>query len=246
MGRALWILRSASALLAVTLPMMAAWAQDPSSSRSGLSAMPQNVEDVLHQMSDKADVIFIGQVLAIRPHDDGGTTAGYVEIDFRVDQAIRGCTVGAYALREWAGLWSGDARRYQAGQRLLMMLHAPGVGGLSSPVGGMDGAIPIRGEANTSPLAEAAAVTTPPVPEVDLRWLGAKVAHPVSYLLQPILSPTPLTVGEQTAPASNLIASPTVPQGDGSSRASIPGQQASVDTVVQLLSSWKEATDDVR
>jgi hypothetical protein len=246
MGRALWIVRGASALLAVTLPMAVALAQAPSSSSPGLAAMPQSVEDVLHQISDRADVIFVGQVLAIRPHDDGGTTAGYVEIDFRVDQAIRGCTVGAYALREWAGLWSGDARRYQAGQRLLMMLHAPGAGGLSSPVGGMDGAIPIRGAANTSPLAEAAAVATPPVPEADLRWLGAKVARPVSYLLQPVLSPTPLTVGEQTAPANNLIAGYIVPEGDGSSRASISAPQASVDTLVQLFSSWKEATDDGR
>lgn len=28
---------------------------------------PQTVEDVLHQMSDKADVIFVGQVIAVHP-----------------------------------------------------------------------------------------------------------------------------------------------------------------------------------
>ena len=132
-------------------------------------------------MSDRADVIFIGQVVGVHPHDDAGAASGYVEIDFRVDQAIRGCTAGTYVMREWAGLWAGDARRYQPGQRLLMMLHAPGPSGMSSPVGGMDGAIPIRGLASASPLATAASNPTAPV--ADLRWLGAKILRSQSYTL---------------------------------------------------------------
>ncbi|MEO6815316.1 MAG: hypothetical protein ABI177_01340, partial [Edaphobacter sp.] len=207
-------------------------------------AVAQNVEDVLHQMSDRSDVIFVGQVVAIRPHDGDGMGAGVVEVDFQVYQAIRGCAGGAYALREWAGLWSGNANRYRVGQRLLMMLHAPGASGLSSPVGGLDGAIPIRGVADASPLATAAA--NPPAPIVDLRWLGAKVLHSSSYVLQAPLSAAPLTVEQQMAGSGNPDVNPIVAADGGSSRASTPVQQATVDTVVKLLSSWTKATDDVR
>ncbi len=87
---------------------------------------PQTVVDILHQFSDKADVIFAGQVLAIR-----SPNGGVVEVEFRVDQAIRGCTAGTpYILREWAGLWAGDNQRYRVGQRLLMLLHAPSAAGM--------------------------------------------------------------------------------------------------------------------
>lgn len=211
---------------------------------------PQTVEDVLHQMSDRADIIFIGEVVQIRPREDTGVASGYVEIDFRVDQAIRGCTVGTYVMREWAGLWAGDARRYQPGQRLLLMLHAPGPSGMSSPVGGMDGAIPIRGQADASPLATASSSTS--VPVADLRWLGAKILRSQSYTLHSALSPTPLTVPQQIAPAGSLvpagalIAAPIATDNDTSPRSSIPAQQASVETVVKLLSSWHKASSDGR
>jgi hypothetical protein len=138
-------------------------------------------------------------------------------------------------------LWSGDANRYQVGQRLLMMLHAPGASGLSSPVDGLDGAIPIRGVGDASP--QATAVGSPPVPMTDLRWLGAKVLHSSAYVLQAPLSPTPLTVEQQMAGTGSTAVNPIVAMDDGSSRASTPVQQATVDTVVKLLSSWKKAAE---
>jgi hypothetical protein len=234
-----WFLFSVAALL-----MGFAHAQTSSSGSSNGNATPQSVEDVLHQMSDRADIIFVGQVVAIRPRDSDGMAAGFVEIDFNVEQPIRGCAGGSYVLREWAGLWSGDARRYQIGQRRLMMLHAPGASGMSSPVAGMDGAIPIRGVADASQLSGATG--NPPVPVADLRWLGAKVARPTSYVLQPALSPAPLSMERQMDSAANLIVNPAVSIDDSSARASTPAQQASVDNVVKLLTSWKKATDDVR
>lgn len=230
----------AAALLMTTV---AAYTQTSAPANSNGVAVAQDVEGVLHQMSDRADVIFVGQVVAIRPHDGDGMGAGFVEVNFEVDQAIRGCSGGAYALREWAGLWSGDANRYRVGQRLLMMLHAPGASGLSSPVGGLDGAIPIRGVADASPLATGAANT--PVPIADLRWLGAKVLHSSTYVLQATLSAAPLTVEQQMAGTGNAVVNPIVAADDGSSRASTPVQQATVDTVVKLLTSWKKAIDDV-
>lgn len=228
-----------AALLAVTAT---AFPQTLAATGSATGPTAQNVEDVLHEMSDRADVIFVGQVAAIRPHDGDGLGAGFVEVDFQIDQAIRGCSGGSYAMREWAGLWSGDANRYRVGQRLLMMLHAPGASGLSSPVGGLDGAIPIRGVADASSLTEA--VTNPSAPIADLRWLGAKVVHSVSYVLQAPLTAAPLTLGQQTSDSGDLIANPVAAAEDGSSRASTPAQQAPVDTVVKLLTSWKKATDD--
>lgn len=246
MTKILWISRCGCVLLAAGLLMATPGAaQDTSSANSKSTAVSQTVEDVLHRMSDQAEIIFIGQVVAIRPHDEGTGAAGFVEIDFLVEQAIRGGqTGGTYTLREWGGLWAGNANRYRAGQLLLMMLHAPGAAGMSSPVGGMDGAIPIRGAGDASQPGAASAGAT--VVVADLRWLGAKLLHPVSYRLQSALSPTPLLVSQQMmagpkAPVVNLMS----PVDDTSSRASIPAQQASVETVVKLLSSWQKVTTDV-
>ncbi len=109
-------------------------------------ALPQTVEDALHEMSNAAGVIFVGQVMLVRVVPGSGGAPGVVEVTFRVDQAVRGCSAGGtYVLREWQGLWEGGDARYRVGQRLLMLLRTPGASGLSSPVGGMDGAIPIRG-----------------------------------------------------------------------------------------------------
>lgn len=226
-------------VLAMTVAVL--HSQAPSASGSGAVAAAQNVEDVLHAMSDRADVIFVGQVVAIRPHDGDGMGAGFVEVDFEIDQAIRGCTGGVYVMREWGGLWSGNAHRYQVGQRLLMMLHAPGASGMSSPVGGLDGAIPVRGVADASPMA--AAESNAPVPMADLRWLGAKVVHSASYVLRAPLSPAPLIPGQQLNASSDAIVNPIVSPEDNSSRASIPVQQATVDTLVKLLISWQKTTD---
>jgi hypothetical protein len=207
---------------------------------------PQTVVDILHQFSDKADVIFAGQVLAIRRPNDG-----VIEVEFRVDQAIRGCTAGTpYVLREWAGLWAGDNQRYRVGQRLLMLLHAPSAAGMSSPIGGLDGAIPIR--QGSAAMASGDPVATPPQqPYVDLRWLGAKLPHAVSYPSEPVAAVKPLDsqpsfYGQVAGHgiASNSISSiarkPAFDKASGSN-ASVPAQQASVNAVMGMLSAWQKA-----
>lgn len=205
---------------------------------------PQTVEDALHQMSNQADVIFAGHVIAIHPHNNEAATSGYIEVDFGVDQGIRGCVSGGtYTLREWAGLWAGSPDRYKVGQRLLMMLRAPGASGMSSPIGGMDGAIPIRGGGAASLFSSPSTVSQLSV--ADLRWIGAKLLHPVSYTLQTSLQPTPLGLSRQGLPRpKSLIADPIATESDGSGRASTPVHQASVDTVVRLLTSWQKASHD--
>ncbi len=208
-------------------------------------ASPETVVDVLHQLSDKADVIFAGQVIAIRRPND----ADWFEVEFRVDQAIRGCSVGTpYVLREWAGLWAGGNQRYRVGQRLLMLLHAPSAAGMSSPVGGLDGAIPIRQGGTAAPFAD-----TPQRPFVDLRWLGTKLPRAVSYRSESTLAaksagaPMSFLAQQQTlsvATAGSITSVAPITPMPGSASASdtsVPAQQASVDAVIGMLTSWQKA-----
>jgi hypothetical protein len=239
-----WLLRvSLGALLAAPLSL----GQTASSASS--QANSQTVTDVLHQMSDRADVIFIGQVLAVRPDSDSANP-GVVEVVFRVDQAVRGCTTGTiYTLREWGGLWAGGNQRYRVGQRLLMLLHAPSAGGLSSPVDGLDGAIPIRLGSTATPLAATSAPAAAPF--VDLRWLGVKLQRPVSYRTG--AAPTKALVRQaaiaqqQTAYATvsgtrSSVAPIIMQLGNANpSDASIPAQEASVDAVLGMLTTWQKA-----
>jgi hypothetical protein len=173
--------------------------------------------------------------------------SGVVEVDFRVDQAIRGCTAGTiYTLREWGGLWAGGLERYRVGQRLLMLLHAPSNGGMSSPVDGLDGAIPIRQGSTATPLGASSAPAAKPF--VDLRWLGVKVERPVSYRTES--GPTiglAATTAQQSAYAvvsgtKSNVAPIIVKLGEaGPSDASVPAQEAAVDVVLNMLKSWQKA-----
>lgn len=214
---------------------------------AGPVVQPETVVDILHQFSDKADVIFAGQVLAIRRPNDG-----VVEVEFRVDQAIRGCTVGTpYVLREWAGLWAGDNQRYRVGQRLLMLLHAPSAAGMSSPIGGLDGAIPIRQGGAAMAPDDVATPSQPPY--VDLRWLGAKLTHAVTYQSEPAhtakpVDSQPLFFGQLAAQGiasssiSGLVAIKPVFDNASGSNSSVPAQQASVNAVMEMLSSWQNSS----
>jgi hypothetical protein len=206
----------------------------------GQTAPPQSVEDALHRMSDRAAVVFVGQVTAVRRVDGGATGPGVVEVVFRVDQAVRGCAAGGtYVLREWAGLWAANDARFRVGQRRLMMLHAPGPGGMSSPVGGMDGAIPVHGvgKAVWSANDSAATIGTPAAEMVDLRWVGARLARPVAYRKE-----AAAVGGSRLAKAANVTAA-DAPALDGLNSAtvnaaSIPAQTAAVGTVVGMLRGW--------
>jgi len=238
MPRISWLTRCCCILpMAVLLPAVLTHAQ-VSSTAAG--SQPATVEDALHQMSDQAGVIFAGMVTAIRRHQNGDLGSGLIEVEFHVDQAVRGCTTGTtYILREWAGLCAGDDQRYRVGQRLLMILTAPGAAGMSSPVGGMDGAIPIQGGGASTLVPDA--VPSPQYPMVNLRWLGARLLHPVSYRAEP---PTPflvsqLAVSALTAPSNTL-------GGNVASEASIPSEQASVDVVLNMLTSWEKAQHATR
>ncbi len=188
----------------------------------------ESVESVLHAMVGRAGVIFTGTVSAVRrrPAADGG--AGVVEVEFAVDRGLRGSvTGGRYVLREWAGLWEGTDERYRVGQRLLMLLHAPGASGLSSPVAGMNGAIPIRPGANAT--AEAT---------VDLRWVAAQVSRgPVRYRPETPRVPRARPMAEAPHLAGTITpveAPPTAVVPGASTEAAC----ASVSSVVSAILAW--------
>jgi hypothetical protein len=158
------------------------------------TAAPQTAAAALARMAALAGVIFAGQVTAVRrPAGSAGSpqsaAEGLIEVEFRVDQAVRGPTAGSqFVLKEWAGLWAGGIDRYQVGQRLLMFLHAPNAQGMSSPIDGMDGVMPLAGN-GLAPAAEDT-TTTPGTWMVDLRWLEAQVlretaAEPLSATVRP-------------------------------------------------------------
>jgi hypothetical protein len=141
--------------------------------------LPTDVEDELRLMSEQAGIIFAGQVLAIHWISPSVVGAGWVDVEFSVEQAVRGCAgQERYVLREWAGLWAGGVQRYRVGQRLLMLLHAPSASGLSSPVGGQDGAIPIAGMGVAPKAGDDS--TSAGDQAVDLRWLETRVERTAS------------------------------------------------------------------
>jgi hypothetical protein len=223
-------------MVAVLTCGAALWAQDT-------APTPETVEEALRQMSDAAGVIFVGEVSAVRQREGEYGASGIVEVDFRVDQAIRGCAAGSlYTLREWAGLWAAGEQRYLPGQRLLMLLHAPGAAGFSSPVGGMAGAIPLRGTA-TSPLAGSA--STAATGEIaDLRWVGTRLLRTIPRSTSPVVTGTGQAATAQAGTGQARAGQAGDGQAgeapsDSAGDASIASQQALVSVVVDMLRSWQ-------
>ena len=173
-------------------------------------AVPAATSAVLMELSSRAAIIFAGHVISI------ARANGFLDIAFHVDESLRGARgTGTYVLREWAGLWMGHPDRYTPGQYWLMLLPARGPSGMSSPVGGMAGAIPIIA-AGTAPLADANGNLPPDespdlnTSVVDLRWLATHVERtpaPVRHLEAESApaqwsGPTPALASPSAAPAS--------------------------------------------
>lgn len=196
------------------------------------SGNSETVEAALHQMSDQAPVIFVGTVIDVQRTEGDGIGGGIVEIQFEVEQAIRGCSGGTYTLREWGGLWTANDARYRVGQRLLLLLHAPGATGFSSPVGGMDGAIPLRSSGSGVKASDGS--TTAAQEVADLRWIGAKLARTVNYR-NPRMTGLPMARSlNSSSPAAGTDAGAT----SSNESSSTPAQEAAVSTVVGMIRSW--------
>ncbi len=185
----------------------------------------------LHNMTQLAGVIFAGRVIRVHRRPGVAGAAGTVEIEFAVDDAIRGVAGSTYTLREWAGLWPADDEPFRVGQRYLMLLHASSASGLSSPIGGTDGAIPIKGEAGA--VADSRAV--------DLRWIATRVTRSIAY--RPTERPTGLP-----ATLHPYVATPDAGASDESaSMNTIPAaHSASYATVIAMLKRWQKDDDAAR
>jgi hypothetical protein len=233
------------------------------------STPPQSTNDALHSMSQMAGVIFTGQVIAVRRIEGLNGATGVVEIDFAVEDAVRGVSGSAYTLREWAGLWAAGDEPFRVGQRYLMLLHSPGAAGLSSPVGGTDGAIPIRGSvqtqttdsagtdsAETSAGRSVAARTGPAGTSaladgrvVDLRWVATRVAQPLQYRISPAVHPTALhaPVQEDAAESASSLQSANGggAEADGTTPATA-SQGTEYTAVLAMLRGWEKTDDATR
>ena len=217
-----WIGRA----LALTLAL--SWCPACSADAQLIPQTNPDTEAALHDMARLAGVIFAGRVISLRRRAGTAGAAGSVEIEFSVENAIRGVAGSTYTLREWAGLWPAGDEPFRVGQRYLMLLHAPGASGLSSPIRGADGAIPIRGE--VGPVADSRAV--------DLRWIATQVARTIAYRMT--LRPTGLpaamhpyaeTVADDSSDESRPVdALPSTPS-------------ASYATVIAALKSWQKDDD---
>jgi hypothetical protein len=218
---------------------------------------PGTTEDALHAMTQQAAVIFTGKVVAVRRVGGMDGATGVVEIEFAVDDAVRGVSGSTYTLREWAGLWAAGDQPLRAGQRYLMLLHAPSAAGLNSPVGGMDGAIPIRGEPAQAELGRGTRtrgwVANGDERTVDLRWVATRVVRPVSYRLESVSHPTALPVRLRAeamlaTPAQGTEAADISPGREVAAVGSIApaAQDAGYATVLALLRGWEKRGDAAR
>jgi hypothetical protein len=116
-----------------------------------------SVSGALRSMASRAGLVFVGRVQKIE------RKGGVVETTFGVEQVVLGSAGATSMLREWGGLWAAGEQRYQLGQRAMVFLHEASAAGLSSPVDGMEGVVPVV------PMGADVA------PLLDVRKLAARV-----------------------------------------------------------------------
>jgi hypothetical protein len=137
-----------------------------------------------------------------------------------------------------------------------MLLHSPGAAGLSSPVGGMDGAIPIRGTGRAQATGEAetgSAGTGAPADGrvVDLRWVATRVAQPLQYRISPVVHATALSVPvqEDAAESASIMQSANGGSAGAAANGATPAtalQGTAYTTVLAMLRGWEKTDDATR
>lgn len=121
----------------------------------------------LRGLAAAAQTIFVGQIVKIERR------GGVVDVSFRVEQGVTGATGPVFLLHEWAGLWAPQVQRYAVGQRVLAFVHGASGAGLSSPVHGAEGLVPIVVQGANAPRlldvrrVAAAVVRAPGTPLPD-------------------------------------------------------------------------------
>jgi hypothetical protein len=121
-------------LAAIPLPVLAEQPVRPQvpGTIPSASTHPQRPRPV----TQSSGYIFAGTVKSVGRTVPKGIGVATVQINFHVDQAMRGVRTGqTLAIREWAGLWE-SGERYRLGERVLLFLYPPSKLGLTSPVQG--------------------------------------------------------------------------------------------------------------
>ena len=173
------------------------------------AVVPAEAQSVLAAMVTSAAVIFAGHVVSIAPGN------GFVDVTFRIEEPVRGGSkLGVYVLREWAGLWSGAPDRYHVGERLLLLLAARGPSGMSAPVGGDEGIVPILAGAvqpladphGNAPAEDGSLATDITGMTADLRRVQARAVRPLltGTLVQASSAAGPGVGWGAVAPLNNL------------------------------------------
>jgi hypothetical protein len=187
-------------------PLTAIQLAAPSTSAPGWQP-EHTLGDSLRHLSAHTGTAFVGTVQKIDLPATQHT--GVVTITFTVDQPILGTTANTFTLREWAGLWTLGRQRYNLGQRALFLFHPPNAAGLSSPVDGSEGIIPlIPTTADAPPLLDMRRLATrilrnvgDPLPFAETSAITLTDAVTVLTHASPNFEPTlrALPAGVQTA-----------------------------------------------
>jgi len=130
------------------------WPAIAGAQQAVVAAPDASVSAALANLSQRAAIVFVGQVVDIRRN------AGVIEIQFRVDMPVVGQAGGSYTLREWAGMWPPGEARYRAGERALVFLHGTSSAGLSSAVDGSEGVVPVMADADGTVLLDVRRLST--------------------------------------------------------------------------------------
>lgn len=146
-------------------------------------------EDALARLVQEAGVIFAGEVYAVRMPEgqqNAGTKGGQhsanpdaVEVEFRVDQGVRGVTIGnPYVMREPLAEWRSQGEVLTLHKRAVVLLTKPDAAGMSRPVEGLRGVLPIDGNNNVDLSGlHAAAGASAAVPGAAAGTPGAAVMN---------------------------------------------------------------------
>ncbi len=95
----------------------------------------------IEQLSQKADMIFIGEVLEVHESPANSTDYPYVEVYFKVFESLKGEVPAVYSFRQFAPkvgkqfkLLGMGKNVYNPGEKLVMFLGSAGSKGLSAPI----------------------------------------------------------------------------------------------------------------
>jgi len=189
---------------------------------------------MLQQMAALSGQIFLGHVVGIKflgntqnnNISDWPDGSRIVEITFQAEDCVTGCVTNQLVvLHEWASLWRGQPHRYTIGQQAVWMFYPPNAAGISSPVNGILGVLPVRALAlSTTSVASPNPASAPETDQqnlqlnVDLRWLQTALLRKNTQLggtpggaVHPLLSGVKATTSTVPSLTTQKIQQPMAP-----------------------------------